>query len=111
MAKKVKSTLIKTVLIAGLTAMAGFAGGFILRAYVPAAMLGGTDFGMDIDQGISKEEAFILKGTIDYPKKDKDGMTTILIRKDGKTGSFEDDFIPVEIPVEELEKLAPKIKK
>lgn len=66
----------------------------------------GTDFGMDIDEGLNKEEAFVLSGEIDYSKFDKDGKETkILLGKGQKANAFDDDFKPIEIPPAELVKL------
>lgn len=62
-----------------------------------------TDFGMDLDEGIKKEEAFVHKQEVDSSKIKKDGgLKTISIGKGKKANAFDDDFKPIEIPPAQL---------
>jgi hypothetical protein len=54
---------------------------------------GGTDFGMTLDEGIKKEETFVLKGEIDLSKKDKSGTIGLIKIGKGQRGCyFDTDF-------------------
>jgi len=95
-----KETAKKTGLTASLVLILGFVLGQIFPfSSMRGLKLGATDFGMDIDQGINKEEAIVLNGPIDYRKKRSDGsFQTIAIRHWSKADVFDEGFRSIEIP-------------